>query len=274
MIGRLFAALARGVASQLHPAMLALLLLPFLLAALGWGLITWWIWDPLLDWLRVSLFGDGGWLGWVLAIATRFGLEGLRGVLAVAIAILLILPAWFATALVITAVVAMPAVNRFLSRRAYRDVERRGGWSIAASLWNGIATLAVFFVGYLLTLPLWLLPPLAVVVPWLWWSWLTSRVLRFDSLVEHAAPDERVELIARHRSEYLALGVVVTMFNYVPPLFLVMPVLASLVFGHFSLSRLRESRERLRVDQTQAPLPQPADPQPSPHHDLRPDHHR
>jgi hypothetical protein len=67
-------------------------------------------------------------------------------------------------------------------------------------------------------------------------------MLRFDSLSEHASAAERDLLIDRHGRGYLALGMLVTLLNYVPPLFLVTPVLSSLAFGHFSLAALRELR--------------------------------
>ena len=66
--------------------------------------------------------------------------------------------------------------------------------------------------------------------------------MRFDSLVEHAAPEERRDLIRRHRGQYMALGLMVTVLNYVPPLVLVTPVLSALAFAHFSLALLSDER--------------------------------
>jgi hypothetical protein len=136
----------------------------------------------------------------------------------------------------------MPVVIRHLGNGAYADVERRGSLALAANLWNVFRSLALFVIGYLLTMPLWLIPPLALVVPWLWWGWLTARLMRFDSLVEHADAGEREALIRSDRRHYLLLGLAVALLNYIPPLFLVAPVLSALVFAHYSLSRLRERR--------------------------------
>ena len=71
---------------------------------------------------------------------------------------------------------------------------------------------------------------------------LTARLMRFDSLVEHADKSERERLIGSDRRAYLLLGLAVAALNYIPPLFLVAPVLSALVFAHYSLSRLRELR--------------------------------
>ena len=77
-----------------------------------------------------------------------------------------------------------------------------------------------------------------------------GRVLPVDTAVAQRCaalhvPDPRSErdaLIGQHRREYLALALLVTALNYVPPLFLITPVLSALAFGHFSLSALRQLR--------------------------------
>ena len=179
-------------------------------------------------------------------------------------AVLLLAPLMFVAALIVVSVAAMPIVNRHLSQSAYRDVSRSGGWSVAQSLWVAASGVAVFGLGYVLTMPLWLVPLLGLLVPWVWWSWLTARIMRFDSLVEHADAFERDALIGQHRREYLALALLVTALNYVPPLFLITPVLSALAFGHFSLSALRQFRA-----QREGPLPRIADQEPPPPRAIR-----
>jgi hypothetical protein len=46
-------------------------------------------------------------------------------------------------------------------------------------------------------MPLWLIPPLVLVLPPLIWGWLTYRVMSFDALAEHASPEERATCCAR-----------------------------------------------------------------------------
>ena len=180
---RVLKAFARAVLSQLHPKMLALLLLPFVVSIVFWVGTAALAWDPLTGWLSASLFDDG-WLASVAGWAEGIGLGGLRSWIPALIAILLVVPASWVTAVVLVAVFAMPLVMRFLAGRDYPGGARRGTQSPLPGAWNAVAAVAVFAVGYLATLPLWLIPPLAFVVPWLWWSWLTARVMRLDSLVD------------------------------------------------------------------------------------------
>ncbi|MBN9460961.1 MAG: EI24 domain-containing protein [Burkholderiales bacterium] len=238
---RVFAAFGRAVLSQLHPKMLALLVVPFLVAIVFWIASAFLVWTPFTGWLQDWLFGGG--LGGRLADwAAGHGMAGLREWIPALVALLVLVPMMFATAVVLVAVFAMPVVIRFLGGGAYRDVERRGSLALAASVWNALSAGVLFVLGYLATLPLWLIPPLALVVPWLWWSWLTARTMRFDSLAEHASGEERRAAIALQRREYFALALLVGALNYVPPLFLVTPVLSALAFGHYSLALLRERR--------------------------------
>ena len=242
-VGGVVAAIGRGVASQLKPRMLALLVLPFVVAIAFWILSAWFLWDPVTGWFQAVVFQGAGWIARGYRSVAPYGLSGLDTWIPNLFAFLLLVPIAIATALALIAVLAMPVVVRHLGNGAYADVERRGSLALAANLWNVLRSLAVFVIGYLLTVPLWLIPPFALVVPWLWWGWLTARLMRFDSLVEHASSREREALVRSDRRSYLALGLAVALLNYIPPLFLVAPVLSALVFAHYSLSRLREQRK-------------------------------
>jgi hypothetical protein len=70
----------------------------------------------------------------------------------------------------------------------------------------------------ILTLPLWWLPPLAMVLPALIWGWLTYRVMTYDVLSEHASRAERLELMRRYRFQLLLMGVVTGLMGAAPSL--------------------------------------------------------
>lgn len=243
-LSRLGGAFLKGCWSQLKPAMLSLLLWPFLVALIFWVLSALLFWDPMVLWFKESWLLSSRFMAWLSDGAQAMGISDLNGGIARLVTILLLLPVVIASGMVVIAVFAMPLVMRHLSNNHYPNVVRSGSFSLWANLANALSSLGLFVIGYLLCLPLWLIPPLALVIPWLWWGWLTARIMRFDSLVEHASPDERKLLISRHNREYLGLGLMVAALNYIPPLFLITPVLSALVFGHYSLSRLAELRAR------------------------------
>lgn len=244
-------ALGKGIVSQFQPKMLALLVMPLLVSVSVWALSAWLFWDPVTEWLRVGWFTGSGWVARGHAWIASHGVKGLDHWIPNVFAFLLIVPIAIATALGLIAVTAMPVVLRYLGNGDYRDVERLGSVGtlgsagMAASLGNLLRTLAIFIPGYLLTIPLWFIAPLALIVPWLWWGWLTSRLMRFDSNIEHATSAERQFLHRHDRSSYFVLGLACAALNYLPPLFLIAPVLSALVFSHYSLMRLRELRGTL-----------------------------
>ena len=116
----------------------------------------------------------------------------------------------------------------------------------------------------LVSVPLWLIPPLILVLPPLIWGWLTYRVMAFDALAEHASKEERVALLRRHRSSLLAIGVITGYMGAAPSLLwasgalfvvafvILVPIaiwiytlvfaFSSLWFAHYSLSALQGMR--------------------------------
>jgi hypothetical protein len=65
----------------------------------------------------------------------------------------------------------------------------------------------VALAAMVLSLPLWLIPPLALVIPPLIWGWLTQRVLSAEVLSRHASAQEARTLLRRHRGALLLMGV-------------------------------------------------------------------
>ncbi len=238
----ILSAFGRAVLSQFHPKMLLLLLAPLLLAIVMWVVTALWLWTPITASLHGWLF-EGGWLAGLAGWFASLGLPGFSQWTVALLAFLIVVPLQFALAFVLVAVAVMPIVIRHLGHGTYRDVRRAGSLAVLPGLWNAVSNTVVFVLGYLVTLPLWLIPPLALIIPWLWWSWLTARLMRFDSLAEHADAEESRRLIAANRRGYFGLAMLVMVLNYVPPLFLVTPVLSALAFAHYSLALLRRERD-------------------------------
>ncbi len=236
----------KAVRSQLTPPMLMLLIGPFLLAIAFWALLISMLWAPLTAMISTWLFDSDGWLSGVSVFLADMGLSKARGIIPGLMTFMLTFPLMMGLALIFVSVVAMPIVIRHLARKEYSDIGKHGSFSVSSSAWNVLKAGIIFVVGYLATVPLWLIPPLALIVPLLWWGWLNSRLMRYDSLVEHASHGELKALIMQNRPRYFILGVMVAALNYIPPLFIVAPVFSALAFGHYSLASLREFRRRGR----------------------------
>lgn len=119
---------------------------------------------------------------------------------------------------------------------------------MAVSVWNAAWVSLVFAAGWVVTLPLWLVPPMAIVLHVLWWAFAFSRMLRVDAIVDHASPAERRVLLARHNLSFWGIGLICALINLLPPAWVVLPVYGSLVYAHFGLDALARLRGERTID--------------------------
>ena len=197
----------RALAYCLQPRVIALSLLPLaLLAALSVGL-SWLFWEDAVLGLQVWL-SDWALMDSLFRWLDSVNMGHLRNVLAPLLLIMLVLPLVIVLSLLTVAWLATPALVRLVAERRFAGLAQRRGGSFAGSLVQGLGSALLALLALILTLPLWLIPPLVIVLPPLVWGWLTSRVMVYDALAQHASQAEREELMRRHRYWLLGIGVV------------------------------------------------------------------
>jgi len=236
---RIFAALLKGLASLLHPRMLWLMVWPILVALAIWATLAALYWSQAITWVDLELHQWSAYR-WALSVWPLTLLATWLGWL---LLLFLFVPVVLITAVLIISVVSMPAMVAHVGEREYSGLARRKGGTFAGSLWNAIAALFIFMLLLAVTLPLWLIPLLWPVLPIALFAYFNQRVFRYDALAEHATADEIVELITRHRGEMFLLGVALAIVGHLPLIGLAMPVYGGLVFIHYCLARLAESRD-------------------------------
>lgn len=273
----------RAVAYCLHPRVIALSLLPLVLMVLLALALGYFFWDGAVQgvfaWLESSALISrlGTWL-------QDMGVGGLKHVVAPLIVIFAVTPLVIVAVLLFVALLMTPAIVSLVAGRRFPDLERKRGASfLRSALWStGSTALALF--GLVVSVPLWLIPPLILILPPLIWGWLTYRVMAFDALAEHASAEERREIFRRHRLALLGMGVAGGYLGAAPSVvwasgwffaaaFVVLvPVaiwiytlvfaFASLWFTHFCLAALQDLRAERAVPR--APAGPAATPAPVP----------
>ena len=237
-MNRLFGSMAFAFFNLLHPRMLWLMVWPVLIALAIWGTAVFVFWTQAALWLagllRQWLETATLYLAWDAAAVALFAAK--------AIIVLLVIPLIQLTALLILGVFGLPAMVEHVSARRFPQLARRRGGSFAGSLWNSIAALAGMVLLGLVTLPLWIFPPLWAVIPAAIMGWVNQKVLRYDALAEHATADEMHAIFAANRAALYILGLVLALFAYVPLLGLFAPVLFGLAFIHVLLGELQARR--------------------------------
>jgi hypothetical protein len=146
------------------------------------------------------------------------GAAGFRGVIAPLIVVALAVPVIVVLTLFIVAVAMTPAIVSLVARRRFPQLERLRGGGFWSSVAVSVGCTIVALVALALSVPLWLVPPLVLVLPPLIWGWLTYRVLGFDVLAEHADGDERRAILREHRWPMLVMGIITGYLGAAPSL--------------------------------------------------------
>jgi len=267
----------RSLVYCLHPKVVLWSLLPLVLmvgvtAGLGYFYL-----DGLLAWVS-QLLESMDWLqlmwGWLESV----GAGKLKTVLVPLIVILMLTPLVLVGCLFVVATLMAPMIVRLVAKRRFPALEKAAGASYLASVGWAVLSTAAALLALVLSMPLWLVPPLVLILPPLIWGWLTYRVMAFDALADHASPEERREIFKRHRWWLLGMGVVTGYMGAAPSLvwslgfmavalapFLVplsiwlytlIFAFSSLWFSHYGLSALQSLRAQRSADTatTQMPL--------------------
>lgn len=266
-------ALWRAVTDCLRGRVIVWSLFPLLLVAGMAALVGVFWWDAaavsVQAWLEAA-----SWLQWLWGWMGQ-GTASASAVAAAVLLVLVISPVMVMVALAIVAVVMTPQMVALVAERRFPQLQRKqgAGW-VSSALW-ALGSTAVALLALVLSMPLWLVPPLVLVLPPLIWGWLTYRVMAFDALAEHASPVERQTLLTTHRYRLLLMGVVCGYLGAAPSLvwasgvvfaaafWVLIPVavwiyalvlaFSSLWFAHYGLAALHSLREHAAPDAGQGP---------------------
>jgi hypothetical protein len=207
----------RAFAYCLHPKVIMLSLLPLILMAVivtGLGAMYW---EVAVNTVRTGL-EDSAALGWAWTWLERVGLMNLKAVLAPLVIILVVTPVVMVMSLLAVSFMMTPAVVNLVGARRFPNLERKRGGSLWQSVLWTLISVILAMTALMITLPLWWIPPLAILLPALIWGWLTYRVMTYDVLAEHATSQERVELMRRYRFQLLGMGVLTGAMGAAPSL--------------------------------------------------------
>ena len=233
-------ALMRAARNLFEPRILVIVLLPMLGSLLLWTVLAWMFWDPWTGGLA-GVFSSTTVAGWLQGWGAAWVVDSA----AVLLVVIALVPAMFVTALIITEIIAMPFIVKFVAGRYHAGLKREAGGTLIGSVLNAAAGISVFAVLWIVTLPLWLTGIGAVLAPVLTSAYLNQRMFRYDALAEHASREEFARITRASRGDLFLLGIALSLLLYVPLVNLLVPVLSGLAFTHFCLGRLARERGKI-----------------------------
>lgn len=243
-MNRVFKALKQALESCLDPRILFLLFVPFLLSLLI-GLLLFFT----LGTLWVASVAGGVEQSWIMElfsqkwqILTEGMVSSIAYMLSLMLALLVILPLSYLLAVLLVSMVLLPFILRILEQVDFPGLEKRRGGTTPISLWITFKTSVVYLLALVVTLPLWLIPGMAIVVPVLLSAYLNKNIFVYDVLQDFASPEERQRLERENWGELYTLGIILGFLNYFPLAFVVLPTFASLAYSYFCLNALKELR--------------------------------
>jgi len=190
----------------MHPRVIVLSLLPLALMVVIAAVFGYFWWDAAVAWTHETLdnwpllSSVWGWLG-------RFFSGNVTAALAPIVVVVAATPVLIVIALLVVAGFMAPALTRLVGERRFPSLERKKGASFFGSLVRSLGLTLLALLALVVSMPLWLIPPLVLVLPPLIWGWLTYRVMSYDALSEHASPEERDAILRIHRWPLLGIGV-------------------------------------------------------------------
>ena len=158
--------------------------------------------------------------------------------------LIMLVPIIQLTALLILGIFGMPAMVDHIAERRFPQLARKHGGSFGGSIWNAIVALLGLALIGLLSVPLWIFPPLWPLIPVALMGWVNQRILRYDALAEHADAAEMRQIFTLQRGALYLLGAVLALVAYVPVLGLFAPVVMGLTFIHYLLAQLKRVRDQ------------------------------
>jgi hypothetical protein len=271
-MGLLLDSFWRAVAYCMRPRVIMLSLLPLvamLVLAAGFG---YFYWNASVAWMRQALDAwpllstVWGWIGGLFS-------SDVPTLLAPLVVVFVATPVIVLVSLLIVAGLMAPALTRLVADRRFPALAQKKGASFVGSVLRSLAFTLLALLALVVSMPLWLIPPLVLVLPPLIWGWLTYRVMSFDALAEHADAEERAAVLRQHRLPLLAIGVLCGYLGAAPSIvwasgllfaaafFVLVPLaiwiytlvfaFSALWFAHYCLDALAQ----LRLQRAEAPAP-------------------
>jgi CysZ protein len=226
-----------------RPKIVALMLLPFFISALFWGLITYFSWgfftslgfaffesslvQYFLDLMKNIITFDALPFVWI----TRLFFVGA-----------VIIPLSLISALTITSILLVPVIVEEIRQNDFPTIIKK-----SQSLFKGSTTSlslsAKYFFSWIGTLPLWIIiPGGSLIIPFLLLSWFNSRLFSWEILIELMTVNEAKDFVKIHSTNLWILGLITSVLYFIPVINIIAPVITAASFSRYALAETQKTQ--------------------------------
>lgn len=144
--------------------------------------------------------------------------------------------------LLVTSIFILPLLLKHIGKTQYADLVFAGN-----SFWGSTAlyscwVIFLYVLLWVLTLPLWFVPGVALILPLVLMAWLNYKTYTFEILADFAISAEKKEILQKHFLSLFLLGLLLSLVAHLPILCLFAPGITALAFSHYVLLALKELR--------------------------------
>lgn len=170
------------------------------------------------------------------------GWTGVADIFAWVAAWLMLFAISYGLAALVSGLLIVGQLTAWLGKTAYPQLRRHGSDRTFQSAWISAYATLVYLAGWLFTLPLWLVPGLAFVLPVGWLAWFNARTLSFDALTNYANDVELAAIRKRFRGSFFVLGAVGALMAHIPIIGFFAASFTALMFAVAALEALSLQR--------------------------------
>lgn len=258
----------RALVDSFRPRIIGLSFLPLGLIVIAALVLGYFYWGAAVvtvtDWMHASVIWT-----WVDGRLSEMGAQNVTAIFAPLLVVLLVSPILVILSLLLVTMLMTPAMAKQVASKRFPGLKPQEGSSFWRSLAWSLSSTLMAFLALIVTLPLWLIPPMALILPPLIWGWLAYRVMSFDALVEYTSSAERKVILEQHRWPLLVIGIICGFLGAMPSIvwasgvifafafFVLIPVavwlftwvfaLTSLWYAHYCLAVVAERRGPLAL---------------------------
>jgi hypothetical protein len=230
--------LFRSLKDILMPKILRLLILPFVGSFMLWTLITWMIWDWIIR-LGFQLYNFDPMQRLVEILSPYFVLSSdpIVAVTAGVFILVIIVPAAIITAMLIASSLIVPALVSELRKIEFTQINGKPN-TLIYGLYISIIYSAEYILMWIGLVPFWIALPLGtIIIPYVLLSWFNSRLFAWEVMLEIATPEVSEKFIKQNSKNLFLLGLLTSIFYYIPFVNLFAPVISSAGFARYCLTR-------------------------------------
>lgn len=205
----------RALVDSFRPKIMGLSLLPLGLIVLMALVLGYLYWGAAVmavtDWMHASAIWS-----WIDGRLMELGAQNVTAIFAPLLVVLLVSPVLVIISLLLVTMLMTPAMAKQVATKRFPGLKPINGSTFWRSLGWSLGSTLLACLALLVTLPLWLIPPMALILPPLIWGWLAYRVMSFDALLEYTTGEERKLILEQHRWPLLLIGIVCGFLSAAP----------------------------------------------------------